>query len=104
MLGETAALAKAATPGMLVVPEDVFDPAEIAALFDTVQALRGACDIGERCGVRTDRPRYSCSAWEATGRESGDWTSRAVGQTQPAAETLFLLCPGTTLAGHLTDG
>ena len=36
MLEETAALAKAEPPRMLVVPTDVTDPASIAALFVTI--------------------------------------------------------------------
>ena len=38
MLEETAALAQASPPRMLVVPTDVSDPVSIAALFETVQA------------------------------------------------------------------
>ena len=45
MLEETAALGKATTPRMLVLPADVSDPAEIAALFDTVQATYGRIDL-----------------------------------------------------------
>ena len=53
MLEETADLAKAAeprmvvptAPGMLVVPTDVSDPASIAALFDTVKATYGRIDL-----------------------------------------------------------
>src|ERR1035438_5021579 len=45
MLEETAALAKATPPGMLVVPTDVSDPASIAALFDTVKATYGRIDL-----------------------------------------------------------
>jgi NAD(P)-dependent dehydrogenase (short-subunit alcohol dehydrogenase family) len=42
MLEETAALAKATPPRMLVVPTDVSDPASIAALFETVKATYAA--------------------------------------------------------------
>ena len=45
MLEETASLAKATPPQMLVVPTDVSDPASIAALFDTVKATYGRIDL-----------------------------------------------------------
>jgi len=45
MLEETAALAKAEPPRMLLVPTDVTDPASIAALFGTVQATHGRIDL-----------------------------------------------------------
>ena len=45
MLEETAALAKAAPPRMLVVPTDVTDPASIASLFDTVKEAYGRIDL-----------------------------------------------------------
>jgi NAD(P)-dependent dehydrogenase (short-subunit alcohol dehydrogenase family) len=45
MLEETAALAGAVAPGMLVVPTDVADQASVAALFDTVQATYGRIDL-----------------------------------------------------------
>ncbi len=45
MLEETAAIAKAASPRMLVVPTDVTDPASITALFDTVNATYGRIDL-----------------------------------------------------------
>ena len=45
MLEETAALAQASAPRMLVVPTDVSDPASIAALFETVQATYGRIDL-----------------------------------------------------------
>jgi len=45
MLEETAALAKAAPPKMLVVPTDVTDPGSIASLFDTVKATFGRIDL-----------------------------------------------------------
>ncbi len=45
MLEETAALAKATPSGMLVVPTDVSDPSEIAALFETVQNTYGRIDL-----------------------------------------------------------
>ena len=45
MLEETAALAKASPPRMLVVPTDVSDPASIAALFETVRATYGRIDL-----------------------------------------------------------
>ena len=45
MLEETAALAQAAPPRMLVVPTDVSDPASIGALFETVQATYGRIDL-----------------------------------------------------------
>ena len=45
MLEETAALAQASPPRMLVVPTDVSDPAPIAALFETVQATYGRIDL-----------------------------------------------------------
>jgi NAD(P)-dependent dehydrogenase (short-subunit alcohol dehydrogenase family) len=45
MLEETAALAKATPPRMLVVPTDVSDPAAIASLFDTVRATYGRIDL-----------------------------------------------------------
>ena len=45
MLEETAALAQASPPRMLVVPTDVSDPASIGALFETVQATYGRIDL-----------------------------------------------------------
>ncbi len=45
MREETAALAKASPPRMLVVPTDVSDPASIAALFETVRATYGRIDL-----------------------------------------------------------
>src|SRR5882757_3591796 len=45
MLDETAALAKAPSPRMLVVPTDVADPAAIAALFGAVKATYGRIDL-----------------------------------------------------------
>jgi NAD(P)-dependent dehydrogenase (short-subunit alcohol dehydrogenase family) len=45
MLDETAALARASPPRMLVVPTDVSDPASIAALFETLQATYGRIDL-----------------------------------------------------------
>ena len=45
MLEETAALAQASPPRMLVVPTDVSDPASIAALFETVHATYGRIDL-----------------------------------------------------------
>jgi NAD(P)-dependent dehydrogenase (short-subunit alcohol dehydrogenase family) len=45
MLEETAALAGAGPPRMLVVPTDVSDPASIAALFETVQKTSGRIDL-----------------------------------------------------------
>jgi len=45
MLEETAALAQASPPRMLVVPTDVSDPASIAALFETVQATYRRIDL-----------------------------------------------------------
>ena len=45
MLEETAALAQASPPRMLVVTTDVSDPVSIAALFDTVQATYGRIDL-----------------------------------------------------------
>jgi NAD(P)-dependent dehydrogenase (short-subunit alcohol dehydrogenase family) len=45
MLEETAALAHASPPRMLVVPTDVSDSASIAALFETVQATYGRIDL-----------------------------------------------------------
>ena len=45
MLEETAALAKATPPRMLVVPTDVSEPASIASLFDTVKATYGRIDL-----------------------------------------------------------
>ncbi len=45
MLEETAALAQASPPRMLVVPTDVSDAASIAALFETVQATYGRIDL-----------------------------------------------------------
>jgi NAD(P)-dependent dehydrogenase (short-subunit alcohol dehydrogenase family) len=45
MLEETAALAGATEPAMLVVPTDVADPASIDALFRTVQATHGRIDL-----------------------------------------------------------
>jgi NAD(P)-dependent dehydrogenase (short-subunit alcohol dehydrogenase family) len=45
MLEETAALAQASPPRMLVVTTDVSDPASIAALFETVQATYGRIDL-----------------------------------------------------------
>jgi NAD(P)-dependent dehydrogenase (short-subunit alcohol dehydrogenase family) len=45
MLEETAALAQASPPRMLVVTTDVSDPASIAALFEAVQATYGRIDL-----------------------------------------------------------
>src|SRR5689334_1403148 len=45
MLEETAALAHASPPRMLVAPTDVTDPASIAALFDMVRATYGRIDL-----------------------------------------------------------
>ena len=45
MLEETAALANATPPRMLVVPTDVTDPASIASLFDTVKSTYGRIDL-----------------------------------------------------------
>jgi len=45
MLEETAALAPAKAPRMLVVPTDVADPASIAALFETVRRDCGRIDL-----------------------------------------------------------
>ena len=45
MLEETAALAQASPPRMLVVPTDVSDPASIDALFETVRATYGRIDL-----------------------------------------------------------
>jgi NAD(P)-dependent dehydrogenase (short-subunit alcohol dehydrogenase family) len=45
MLEQTAALAEASPPRMLVVPTDVSDPASIAALFDTVRTTYGRIDL-----------------------------------------------------------
>ena len=45
MLEETAALAQASPPRMLVVPTDVSDSPSIAALFETVRATYGRIDL-----------------------------------------------------------
>jgi len=45
MLAETAALAPAKSPRMLVVPTDVGDPVSIAALFETVLRECGRIDL-----------------------------------------------------------
>ena len=45
MLEETATLAKATPPRMLVVPTDVSDSAQIAALFETVRTTYGRIDL-----------------------------------------------------------
>ena len=45
MLEETAGLADAAPPRILVVPTDVTDPASIAALFDAVKQTYGRIDL-----------------------------------------------------------
>ncbi len=45
MLEETAALANAPPPRTLVVPTDVSDPAQIAALFDRVREAYGRIDL-----------------------------------------------------------
>jgi NAD(P)-dependent dehydrogenase (short-subunit alcohol dehydrogenase family) len=45
MLEETASLAAAPPPRGLVVPTDVRDPAQIAALFDAVKAAYGRIDL-----------------------------------------------------------
>ncbi len=45
MLEETAALAQASPPRMLVVPTDVADPESITVLFETVQATYGRIDL-----------------------------------------------------------
>ena len=44
MLEETAVIAKATPPRMLVAPTDVTDPTSIASLFDTVNATYGRID------------------------------------------------------------
>ncbi len=45
MLEETAALADATAPDMLVVPTDISDRASIAALFETIQRTYGRIDL-----------------------------------------------------------
>jgi NAD(P)-dependent dehydrogenase (short-subunit alcohol dehydrogenase family) len=45
MLEETAALANAPPPRTLVVPTDIRDPAQIAALFEAVKATYGRLDL-----------------------------------------------------------
>jgi len=45
MLEETAALAKATPPRMLVVPTDVTDPVSVASLFDTVKTTYGDVQV-----------------------------------------------------------
>ena len=45
MLEETAALAQAPPPRTLVVPTDLRDPAQIAALFDSVKRTYGRIDL-----------------------------------------------------------
>ena len=45
MLEETATLAKASPPRMLVMPTEFSDPAAIAALFDTIKATYGRIDL-----------------------------------------------------------
>jgi len=45
MLEETAALAKAPPPRILVVPTDVSDPAAVAMLFDAVRRTYGRIDL-----------------------------------------------------------
>src|ERR1700730_1089117 len=45
MLEETASLAGEMPPRTLVVPTDIRDPAQIAALFDAVQATYGRIDL-----------------------------------------------------------
>lgn len=45
MLEETAALAGATAPRMLVVPTDVTDPVSITSLFDTVKTTYGRIDL-----------------------------------------------------------
>src|SRR6185312_7283881 len=45
MLEETAALANARPPRMLVVPTDVAEPASVATLFETVKATYGRIDL-----------------------------------------------------------
>jgi NAD(P)-dependent dehydrogenase (short-subunit alcohol dehydrogenase family) len=45
MLEETATLAKAPPPRMLVVPTDVAIPSSVASLFDAVQATYGRIDL-----------------------------------------------------------
>ena len=45
MLEETAELAKATAPRILVVPTDVTDPELIVALFDAVKATYGRIDL-----------------------------------------------------------
>ena len=45
MLHETASLAKAPVPDMLVAPTDVTDPASIASLFETVRTTYGRIDL-----------------------------------------------------------
>jgi NAD(P)-dependent dehydrogenase (short-subunit alcohol dehydrogenase family) len=44
-LHETASLAKAPVPDMLVAPTDVTDPASIASLFETVRTTYGRIDL-----------------------------------------------------------
>lgn len=54
MLEETAALAGASSPRMLVVPTDVADPIQIAALFETVQKTYGRIDLlFDNAGIST---------------------------------------------------
>jgi NAD(P)-dependent dehydrogenase (short-subunit alcohol dehydrogenase family) len=45
MLEETASLAKAPPPRTLIVPTDLRDPAQIAALFDAVKRTYGRIDL-----------------------------------------------------------
>ena len=45
ILEQTAELAKARPPQMLVVPTDVTDPVSIASLFDTVKTTYGRIDL-----------------------------------------------------------
>src|SRR5437660_11255961 len=45
MLEETATLAGMMPPRTLAVPTDIRDPAQIAALFETIQATYGRIDL-----------------------------------------------------------
>lgn len=72
MLEETAALAQASPPRMLVVPTDVSDPASIAALFETVQATYGRIDLlFNNAGISTRNIPIDELTYAASSKSSG---------------------------------
>src|SRR5947208_440784 len=67
MLEETATLAKAPPPRTLVVPTDLRDPAQIAALFDAVKSTYGRIDLlFNNAGISTRNIPFeelTCEQW-----------------------------------------